>query len=436
MCLTLLTSQPNAFTVDLLGEYLFPRIDDQGDTRVTEVYDLFITPTEDLEEVTLTCISPHDLLGADGRLCIKTDHIPGVDGITDVAYERPLGYGCEFDATENVFTATIRDTTEHFGPLEISLSARVATPAVKLPDAANDEAVVAVMRRVGTIFQVHLDGLTAGQMSMVRLIIKPRSLLGLQEKLPLEPRWTRKPTRWKQQLSVIGPRTNRYNVESLLQKCQSLAEMCNSATCLLRLVSASGHEVVRAETHRIVVVLPQELKIVQDSCFGCVWRTEAQSFSDGRQALEWWSGTRNYWPDDSRLVAQRVWQQLSEWSKDNPKPVESMTIALDIRQENSALILDALCRAGGALYVDRAKGLYAPVELAEHEQTEMFDKVQADPQVREYFRWTGYQIEYWVEFFSAEPWIRWWHRNGPISLAFLALLGVFLGLVSIVLHFI
>jgi hypothetical protein len=430
MCLSLLTTQLDLFKIEFLGEYLFPHVDESGSVWVNEVYDLFIRSFVDLDELSLLCLSPHGLVSRSGELQVSVDDIPGDGGSVDVVYDAPIGCGCDLDTAKHRFSTTMRDTGPEYLPTYVALSGELRKPEVSLPIELDDAECRMLMQETGTAFLTTIRELKQGKEYMARLAVRPTKLHGLPARVPIEPEWTKYPTAWKQQFGVVGPRLNYEERRQLIEATRNHKHPGTAATRLAMLIEDARRYVLNADIHRIVVVLPKNLEYTNHDCTGCVLPGISPPLPDDRQSFEWVAGARRYWRDDPRQVTERIWQYLHDWAGAAAKPVEYITVALKIDQQNTGVILDALARLGAVRNVDPALGLYAAVDLPKERLRQVFDQVQIDGRVRSKFRWNGYRITYWVRYFAAPRRVRFWMRHGPIITMLIAIASLALGLVS------
>ncbi len=398
MCLTLLSSQASAFEVQLFGEYHFPRFAVDGDITEEEVYDVFLRAKEDLCELDLVCVSPHDLLRPDGSLSISVHDILGGDTAADIVYKAPVGCGHNYESSTAMSTVTLRDTTDDFSPTSLTLSGQLLRPEIRDLADPSHRGTELLAREVGTIFRVRLRDLKAAASYAIRLSLHPQHLNGMPPRLPLAPRWSSRPIGWKQRLRIVAPRLNLFNTQSLLEECRSLSTLRSASLHMLTTINDVDFEIIESDLHRIVVLLPESVEHTTDDALGYASKVATHVLSDSRQAVEWMSGNRHYWRDSPQQVARRVREYLDTWACGTPKAVEFITTALNVDHQNIRVILDALCQVGAARLIDSTRGLYASIESPANDRDAVLSQLGKLPGVREGFRWTGFAIEYWVSY--------------------------------------
>jgi hypothetical protein len=402
MCLALLCVKFLKF--DLLGEYIY--IENGGKSICShQVYDFFFESPSDWSNASFRCISANSLINkSDSSLMVKSSSTIGAQKTgDDEVYQRPLGLGANFD--EKKGEVTIEIGGGELGITPLAFTGKVLNPEIKLIDATKkDQNVLEIMKRTGTVFDIHLGDLKKGLRYACRLIVTPVSFLSET------PRNTNADfddfkIDWEQDAKIISPAHCRFVHYRLLQNIREQSDTFASAAALIQNeVSSEKFLLPRQEIHRIITIIPKGCTIPKQSEVGCIcWRGE-RLLTGGRLASEWGGGVVSYWNDDIELVTKRIYYHLHQWSKDSPKKKEEITVNLQPTSfENCILIVDELVKREVVEIADSLKGTYKIRDKSSSEVDKIILDISQDRQVIETFKWIGYEVDFCIRYQAISP---------------------------------
>lgn len=437
MCLCFLTDKDRYFTIDLLGEYIYLSIDDEGHVQVREIYDVFFTPRDDWPDLRLLCLSPHDLVSG-GNLAVQSQDAPGMRPEDRVIYNPTMGCEASYDPPSQVFSVKVPGVTDRFRPIQekhagVAISAQVSVPN----QVQNDPGAVDVMIVSGTVFEVALGNVEAGKTYALRLEITPYDLLGLPDRnsLGMEPY-----PQWSQEAYILGPKLCHFNCISTLhdiQQKQSGTPAAVGAAIIDGTISNEHHPrvLVPLSHHRILLLSEPPTLVDPRSPVGCVTPVGASNVQQRNVATEWAGGTGTYWIDDIECTAEKIWVYLSVYAAAEAKSKEAITAALGLSHDNCGLIVNALVQAGAVC--ETSANLYQAIDLPESQRKQIFEALATDEHLIEEFLWRCYQISYLCTYpyLSPEDARRlWWRRIKQDWGFWLAVVGVILSLVGLLLQ--
>jgi len=432
MCLCLLTDRDRYFTIDLLGEYIFLTIDDDGQIEVREIYDVFFTPRGDWSDFGLVCLSPHDLVSG-GGLAVQPKDAPGLRPEDKIIYNAIMGCNARYEPNSQIMSATVPGVTDRLFPTQERHSGTVLNPECNVPNQIlQDATALDVMIESGTVFEMALGNVRSGTPYALRLEIKPYALLGLPDRASLH---TDPYPQWSQEASISGPKLCHFDLCSTLDKIQSQQQNIAAGAAIVRGTisnEANPRVPVPLKHHRILLISESSALVNPRNPIGTATYVGAYNIGGQKAVTEWAGGTRTYWTDDIEATSERVWLHLSQFGAAEPKSKEAITTALGTPHVNCALIVDGLKEKGAVQEV--GANLYRTVSLSKDERRLAFQALATDEGLIDSFRWSCYQISYLTvyRYVSRQDSKRlWWRRVKETWAFWLAVLGVILSLLSL-----
>ena len=437
MCLSFLSHENLEFL--LVGEYIFVDLT-EGNIHTREVYDIFFTPSVDIQDLRLLCISPHNLVHEQKGLCVKSSPTPGAGGPDDCVYDRSVGYGTSFEPTNRKFCVKLPDFARTRSPSTIKFCGEVVMPDLILPPPLSDSDSLALelTSSVGTVFELHLSNLVAGRAYSSRLIVEPVELLGLPQPRGIYSEATNIAGEWLQGFSTTCPRTCRFDYCHLLNRTkEELPDLVPTVSLFETLICSKELRVINPRLTRIALILPRNVALMSKDSVGSVMAAGGPLvLLDGRTVQEWYDGADIFWTDDIMRVSRGIYTYLLHWARAEPKTKEYITTALGIQHQNCSLIVDKMVERNAIEVVDKMRGLYRPIEIAEGRLHSTLESIATDPEVNANFEWNGYRIQCEVRYRyltkEDERRLSWLRKQSKLTF-FLALLATVLATVSLLL---
>jgi len=393
---------------------------------------VFFTASEEIQNASLVCISPHDLIReASARISVAA--APGVGSADDLAYNSPVAFGGEFDAKTHVFSAKIADLTKTASPQTVMLIDEVVTPEIFIPAPLRSDVAHAVMGETGTIFELRLRPLDKERMYALRLILEPQRLLGVSQQRPIESRLLTPPGVWSVDLHMICPRTCFFDAVQLLQTTRRLREFAETAAAAENIICDPELRVLGSDYVRIVLVLPPRADLRREHSIGCIVPLGPTALPSGQLVHQWVGGTKRFWVDDVESVARAVWNYLSTWARAEPKSKEAISTALGASHQNCSIVVDSLAEHGAIELADTDRRLYTAKQLSDRTLASITESISRDNKVKNRFEWTGYRVQYQVSYGFLRPRDKArmiWSKLVPYIALFLAILGLILSLIA------
>jgi len=434
MCLSFLTDKDRYFTIDLLGEYIYLSIDEQGYIKAREIYDVFFTARGDWQDLHLLCISPHDLISS-GELAVQRIPAPGLHAEDRVVYSANMGCRADYDANTNVLSVVVPGVTDRFLPTQEKHDGTVLIPDGAVPrQIAQDTSAVDVMIESGTVFEIALGNVISGESYTFRLEIRPYALLGLPDRTSLR----KDPyPEWSQEAFISGPKLCHFNLCNTLEKIQKEQPDAAAGAAIVRGTisnQANPRVPVPLKHHRILLISESPTLVDPRSPIGCVTDVGVHDIARQQVATEWAGGTRPYWMDDIESTAERIYLYLSEYAVAEPKSKEAITAALGTSHVNCALIVNALKHKAVR---ETSSNLYQAMPLSEEQRKQAFAALATDENLIEEFRWRCYRISYLTvyRYVSRQDSRRlWWRRFKETWAFWLAVIGIVFSLLALILQ--
>lgn len=398
MCLSFLTNRYLRFS--FFGEYVQLR---PGPDRLfsQETYDVFFTPATDWPNARLLCMSPHSLVGEDGRLGASVVHAPGAGAEVDEVYKIGAGHDFSYDARKRVFSVVLAKSEPNSVGSETYAGEVVPSAIIGLPDSiAHDPAVLDVMSQAGTLFELRLGNLTRGRKVAFRLVVEPAVIhtepaaRDPEDEESDEPRGL-----WHQYLSIICPKTCNFNFRKLLARARGFPD-CAEAAALLQAILSEHPHIIPAQRTRLVVIGPPRATMDRSTPPGAVWAVGQYTLAGHRVAAEWAGGATPYSLDDVGQVARYIVQYVREWAGGDPKTKEAMTTALGLTHGNTSVIVDALAARRVLVVADNERGTYRVGDFSPEEEELAIQAISWDPDVTSRFSWVGYELQFGVSYLN------------------------------------
>ena len=390
MCLALLAKYNK---IDIVFEQIFLSWKDTL-LQAHEVYDIFFTAAESLENARIYAISPHNLVN--NKDVTVRCAIPGAGSPDDVCYQQLGGYKGTYDAATRLFQVVVPLGVDPYKLKIEEYSGEVLVPDVHIPDSlTSDKLALDIMEECGTLFEISLGTLERGKNYAFRLIIDPLELLGVPPSRPLDLEGVDEiQYNWMQDAAIMCPKTCRFNFVELVSGIrQDQEEYAEAAANVQSIVLESEQYLLPVKRHHILAILPPEAELVTGDCEGYAWAVARHVLNDGRLAVVWSAGTKDYWMDDAESLAAHIYEHFKSWtSKGQSKTKEDVALSLFTFENNCSIIVDSLCNLGLLIKVDEDR--YKAADATDAKLEETLREVAMLKEVVDGFKWVGYQIRY------------------------------------------
>ncbi|MBN1974270.1 MAG: hypothetical protein JW787_11560 [Sedimentisphaerales bacterium] len=395
MCISLVTDR--YIPIKLLTEQVFLSLK-KGELCTHEVYDIFLTPKKKWNNAKIFCISPHNLISDDGNLLVQIVSFSDSSGQDDFFYNNSPSFKSDYNSDTESFTINFPSGRNGFTLGIDSFTGKVLIPTISIPNSIKSNTrALELMEDCGTLFELSLGNLEAGNDYMFRIVIDPKERQSLPEKRTQDiEELDGALTNWVQDSIIPCPKTCRFNFIHHIKVSQDIQEYTEAGSIIKELVSNQNMRLMPVKLQQVILILPVNAELIVRNPEGCIWEVSTHTLLDSRFAAVWSGGVDQYWIDDPESIAQKIFEYCRNWGKDRPKTKEEISIVLAASHENCSLIIDELCRYGALNQISPVR--FSAVDRSEDELSEIFESVASSQDVVANFGWRGYQIRYSVQY--------------------------------------